>query len=232
MPFKTVPSTLAQLQNFVSNLLPQKKSGAPISKPPWVIDPEICEPSFQTYITNAFAHVANLNTGITLLGGECGKLATCLAGKSVGSVYITCANCSEGARPSSSNASAGSIQLCLDAYGPTITQDIVNGLVFRELIRMCGGMELDAWALYCYFEFVTPGPPSPYYWPLPPAAKDWMCKGSTPGTGVLTGYRFGNYVVWDPYLGRLWARLLTGSGVGPVIISGGTMGVWQYMCPP
>src|SRR4051794_24833634 len=110
MPFKTQPSTLAQIEHFVSNL-PRRLSGRPISPPPWVLDPEICPPNFQTSITTAFTYVATLNTDITILGGECAKLATCLAGKSVTSVDITCANCAGG---KTSSSSAGSIQLCLD----------------------------------------------------------------------------------------------------------------------
>jgi hypothetical protein len=223
MPFKTVPDTIAQIEYVVSNL-PRRLTGRPpLTKGPH--DPEICGSFYEGYISTAFNYVADHNTDILILGGECQKLATCLAGKTVSSLYITCANCTGG---KTSSSSAGSIQLCLSAFGLALTQNTVNGLVFRELIRMCGGMELDAWGLDSYFSYVDPGPPPHFLGPVPAVVKGFMCAGSTPGTGNWAGYRLGNFVVWQPITGLLWARYkLPGQGpVGPSIISTQTTD-WQ-----
>src|SRR5918996_1876812 len=208
MPFKTSPSTISVVSNFVSNL-PRRFSRQPLTRP---VDPEICSATFQTYIRNAFGYVALRVTDINALGGECVKLATCLAGKTVSSVYITCANC--GGRPSSSDASEGSIQLCLSAFGwAALDQSTVNGLVLRELIRMCGGTELDAWGLDAYFDYVRPGSP-PIYFSVPSYVLSMMCAGGTPGTGSLSTYRVGTFLVWSPFTGVLYAKKLTATPPG------------------
>jgi hypothetical protein len=223
MPYKREPSTVAILSNFLDNL-PRRLGGNPISRPH---DPEICGSIYEGYIDAAFNYVASLNTDILILGGECSKLATCLAGKTTSSLYITCANCT-GAKNSSS--SAGKIQLCLSAYGLTLSQSTANGLVFRELIRMCGGMELDAWGLDSYFTYVNPGPPASFL-PVPPVVKDAMCAGSMPGTGVFTGFRFGTFLAWYPPTGQLYAKQVTPTfGYHtPAIIASSTT-AWQHKC--
>lgn len=230
MPFKREPSGIAIIRSILENI-PRRVTGRPpISRPH---DPEVCGPLYEGYITAAFNNVNTRINDIKLMGGECSKLGTCLDGKSVSSVYITCANCI-GGRPSSSDASDASIQLCLSAYGTTLNQATVNGLVLRELIRMCGGMELDAWGLYAYFSYVVPGNP-PVYYPVPSAEKDHMCSGSTPGTANLAGFRAGKFLVWYPPNGKLWPKTLN-PPPWSVLASNPLTGVlghqhWQHPCP-
>ena len=231
MGFKTTPSGLAIVRTFIENL-PRRASGRPPLDPS-IRDPEICNSAYQDMITKAFNYVRLLIPRINAMGGECVTLATCLSGKSVSSVYITCAGCagrlgSYDRRVASSIPSANSLQLCLAASGSPANQATVNSLVFRELIRLCWGEELDALGLDYYFTAVDTSGPAPVYWPVPQLAKDFMCAGSTsldvPGT-VATSFRVGTFIVWNPLSGTLFAkqRLSAGSGIGG---SG-----WGYVLP-
>ena len=231
MGFKTTPSRIAIVQTFIENL-PRRAWGRPPVDPS-INDPEICNFAYQDMITKAFDYVSGLVPRINAMGGECATLATCLGGKSVSSVYITCANCagrlgSIDRAFASSSPSGSSLQLCLSALGSHANQATVNSLVFRELIRLCWGEELDALGLDYYFTAVDTSGPMPVYWPVPQTVKDFMCTGSTsldaPGA-VATGLRVGTFIVWNPLSGTLFAkqRLSAGSGIGG---SG-----WGYLLP-
>lgn len=91
MGFKTTPSRRAIVGTFLENL-PRRASGRPPIDPS-VRDPEICNFAYQDMITRAFNWVSMLVPRVNALGGECVTLATCLGGKSISSVYITCASC-------------------------------------------------------------------------------------------------------------------------------------------
>jgi hypothetical protein len=250
MPFKTTPSWPARIRLFVDDLPLRRPLGSPPIDPS-VRDPEICSIMYQDMITKAFNWVSTLVPRINAMGGECTTLATCLAGKSVSSVYLTCANCvsypnsfdKDFASNTPSAVGAGSLQLCLSRLGAYLSQGTVNGLVFRELIRLCWGKELDALALYYYFTAVDTSGPFTVYYPVPSVAKDYMCDGGVPlgSSGTVGGYyRAGTYMVWNSYSGTLYSKTsvspgIAGSGIGTVGLSlTGNLGdpYWRHMCPP
>jgi hypothetical protein len=203
MGFKTQPSFNHVVTNWFANI-PRRVSGKPVLPPH---DPEICSTEYQTFITEAFKYVADHVVDIDLMGGECVTLAACLAGKTISSLEISCAYCTGGKENSAaSNASHKTIELCLSNFGATLNQNTVNGLVFRELIRMCGGMELDAWGLDSYFSYVTHPLGGTVYLSVPQAVLQFMCDGSTQGVGGQQYYRAGTFLVWAPGTGVLYAK--------------------------
>jgi hypothetical protein len=232
MGFKTTSSKLVTISNFLENL-PRRLSGRPPI--PLRYDPEICGPVQEDLIVKAFNWVDQRVTQIKLMGGECLKLGTCLDTKSAGSVYITCANCAGGANsPSSSRASDQSLQLCFGAYtsfGYPLNQSLVNGVVLRELIRMCGGKDLDAFALDYYFSAVVPGPGGTVYYPVPSSVKALMCAGSVPG--ATAAFRVGTFMVWNSATGALYVKQILPDGTVGLItpsLTGLNNPDWQHMC--
>ena len=233
MGFKTQPSRIARVTNTLENL-PRRLLGRPLNPPN---DPEICGFTWEGYIRNAFTKTDSFVTDIKLLGGECLKLGTCLDGKSVDSVYITCANCTTGTLGTSSSAAFStydSMQLCLSMFGGGLSQSTVDELVFLELIHLCGGTDLDAFALdYYFFHSGTDAGGSRYFFPLPSAVLSRMCAGGTSALGV---YKVGKFVVWVPSTGQLYAKQLSPTANLGWVLSGSSLtGIshpyWQYMCP-
>ena len=193
MVFKTGPAQVSRpgiLTQLVARL-----TGRPIPLRPG--DPEVCTPSEREVIVRGFEKADTYRARIAELGGECVTLAACLASK--GSldttirqpqqVYVTCANCAPSTEGnSSSSAAASSMQLCLAGAQPFLTQSYIDGVVFRELIRLCGGTELDAWGRWHYFYMASGGS----WYGLPIFVGDAMCAGSVPGTAPTpSGFRGG-----------------------------------------
>jgi hypothetical protein len=224
MPFKRQASTLQRVSNLIENL-PRRATGRPPI--PRNFDPEICGPLYEGYIDIAFSQATvRRSTDLQIMGAECRKLGLCLSGKTVSSLYITCANCI-GNRYSSSNAAQNSLQLCLSEYGTYLNQASATSLLFRELVRLCGGKELDAWALDYYFRTETP----------PSIIKDSMCAGSTPfGTGSTLdrSIRVGAFVIWFSGSGSLYVKEIKPDGsVGSfgISLTGSMYPGWQHVCP-
>jgi hypothetical protein len=231
MGFKTNPSFSTLVTNFFTNL-PRRVTGKPLIHSS---DPEICDAASQNMITAAFNYAASHIVDIDLMGGECSKLATCLAGKTVSSsLEITCAYCTGGKEHSaSSSASNNTIQLCLSNFGATLSQDIVNGLVFRELIRMCGGMELDAYGLDSYFSCVKHPAGGTLCLTVPQGVLQIMYGDSIPGVAGQSIYRAGKFLVWVPSLGTLYDKVLSSSAPSGWRADGNTLtgscyASWQY----
>jgi hypothetical protein len=232
MGFKTRSAKLVRVTNFFENL-PRRLSGRAVV--PLGYDPEICGDEVQDLIVEAFNRVNGRVTEIKLMGGECLKLGTCLDTKSAASVYITCSNCAGGPNsPSSSRASDQSLQLCFGAYtsfGYPVNQSLVNGVVLRELIRMCGGKDLDAWALDYYFTTVVRGSGGTVYYPVPSAVKALMCTGSVPG--ATPAFRVGTFMVWNSATGALYPKQILPNGTVGLItpsLTGLNNPDWQHMC--
>ena len=245
MGFKTRTGMITKVISAIAQI-PRRLSGRPIMSSK-AYDLEICGPLYETYITTAFDYVADRATLIKALGDECQKLGTRLEDKSVDNVYITCANCAGPPdSPSSSRSSDQSLQLCLWTYGIGLTQPITNGLVFRELIRLCGGTDLDAWGLYFYFTGIHSTSLGTTYDPVPIAIKRLMCAGSTPlgATGTAAGpWRRGVFTIWDTSWGAYYPLKIspgagisqTGFGYSGLSLTRTGIGTsrpeWQHMCP-
>lgn len=245
MGFKSSPARLVVADTFFANL-PRRLTGRPLIDPR-TADPEICQSTYRYMILTAFDATEALITEIKLLGGTCLTLGTCLdqktqttnlsTGAEPDDVYIICAHCTPGGTEagSSSSVADSSMQLCLSAYGSYLSQSLVNGLVFREFIRLCGGKELDAWALYYYFfQSGVDAYGMRYFFPVPSMVKDYMCAGSAPlsgATGTVPTIRVGTFVIWYTNYGQLYPRQ-SGGTVGTVgsSLTGFSHPYWQYMC--
>ena len=246
MGFKSSPARLVVAETFLANL-PRRLTGRPLIDPRDA-DPEICSSTHRYMILTAFDATDALITEIKLLGGTCLTLGTCLdlktqttnlpTGAAPDDVYIICAHCTPGGTETASSSSVAdsSMQLCLSAYGSYLSQSVVNGLVFRELIRLCGGKELDAWALYYYFfqSSVDALSGMRSFFPVPSMVKDYMCAGSAPLTGTtgsIKEIRVGTFVIWYTNFGQLYPRS-SGATVGTVgsSLTGSSHPYWQHMC--
>jgi hypothetical protein len=245
MGFKSSPARLVVADTFIANL-PRRLTGRPLIDPR-TVDREVCSAIYRYMILTAFDATDALITDIKLLGGRCLALGTCLdvktkttnlpTGAEPDDVYIICANCTPGGTEAASSSSVAdsSMQLCLSAYGSYLSQSLVNGLVFREFIRLCGGKELDAWALYYYFfqSSVDALSGMRSFFPVPSIVKDYMCAGSAPlGAGSLSTIRVGTFVIWYTNFGQLYPRS-SGGTVGTVgsSLTGSSHPYWQHMCP-
>jgi hypothetical protein len=246
MGFKDRPSRLVVADTAVANL-PRRLAGRPLIDPR-TADPEICQQPSRGMILSAFHSAFDNALKISLLGGACATLGQCLdqksrttnvpgRGEEPNDVYVICAHCIPGGREtgSSSSVSASSMQLCLSAYGTGLSQSLVNGVVLRELIRLCGGTELDAWALYYYCESTVDLAGNRWFPTLPAMVKDWMCIGSAPLSGpggTLSWIRVGTFVVWYTNFGQLYPR-----GIGAAVsaigssLTGSSNSNWARVCP-
>ena len=107
-----------------------------------------CSLNERNAITAGFNFMqGTIRAQVAALGGECGTLATRLAGKTVASVDIdcrggSCASTTFGTAPRNGD----SINLCALGLPPN-TQADTDVTVFHEIVHSCGGGELDAWAL-------------------------------------------------------------------------------------
>ena len=239
MGFKESPPRIVDLTTFIENL-PRRAAGRPLIDAR-TRDPEICSPQYRSWILGGFYIAGVVATQIRGLGGECVKLANCLDTKTpvlTGNptdVYVTCANCTPSptgaGQPSSSSGS--SMQLCVPPQAdPELTRRYLERHVFLELVRICGGKLLDAWALW-YYLFTSSSTASGrvFYAPLPGVVKDEMCRDSTP----LAGMRWGTYMAWSPYWGRLYAKYVYPDGSWGTVATGSLTGhshpYWQGVCP-
>jgi hypothetical protein len=236
VPFKTTPAKVVIIGHSFENAARRLFGRRHLWPPDY--DPEVCSANHAVSIMAALDYVAAHVQEIKDLGAECLTLGTCLAGKNVNSLYITCANCDASGNEIgavSSDASDGSLQVCLSAYGNyAITQSTVNSLVLRELVRMCGGVELDAWAMDYYLSrSVTYAGTS--WLNIPSIIKNWMCAGSAPyGTGTAAVIRIGTFFVWNTSTGALLPKVVrAGAPVGWLYpsLTGTSNSAWAHTCP-
>jgi hypothetical protein len=91
-------------------------------------------------------------------------------------------------------------------------------------------MEIDAWGIDSYFTYVNTMGPQTSYMSVPPGIKMMMCSGSTAGTGVFAGFRFGRFLAWYPAQGKLYPK--DGAGYLSSYPLTGNLGhsTWQYTC--
>jgi hypothetical protein len=228
MPFvSTGIPKLALAANRIANL-PRRVTG----RPPINWDPTACSPAAQNAITDAFFSLGNSQIPeIERRGGDWLKLATLMKTKTVGSVSITCDWCRGGA-PMSSNQNAQSLQICLD----TGVRDYLAAWLVVEVVHLCGGTDLDAWAVKNWLFNVNKSSYPYAYFSLLGSEKDLMCAGGTPVPPW--NYRAGQFTVWDNVGGNLWPsdRAHATANVpvpyyGTSLIDGGPpRGLWQWHC--
>lgn len=190
---------------------------------PW--DPTRCNPFEQSDISNAFFSLGNSQIPeIERHGGDWQKLATLMKAQTVNSLSITC-EC-RGGPPMSSNATNKSLNVCLD----TSNRDFLAAWLVVEVVHLCGGTDLDAWAVKNWL-FSVDKSSYPYrYRSLLTSEKELMCKG---GTRSISNYLAGKFTIWDNVGGNLWPSTKDAQGnvtyLMPSLIDIGVT-AWQHAC--
>lgn len=179
MPFtSTGIQKLALAANRIANL-PRRAAG----RPPITWDPTVCSPAAQNAITNAFFSLGNSQIPeISRHGGDWATLATCMQGKTINTLSITCDDWCRGGAPMSSNMTNQSLQICLN----TFDRDFLAAWLVVEVVHLCGGTDLDAWAVKNWLFSVNKASYPYAYFSFLDSEKDLMCAGGTllPGTGT------------------------------------------------
>jgi hypothetical protein len=193
-------------------------------------DPTWCNAFQQAAISNAFFSLHNADIDeIRRHGYDWQALADLMKRQTVDSLNITC-ECRSGP-PTWSNTSTKSLNICLD---PT-DRWLHSVWLTVEVIHLCGGTDLDAWAIKNWL-FNVDKASYPYsYRSLLASEKALMCAGGTPVPN-FSGYRAGKFTVWDPVGGNLYPSKKDAQGrilpAGPSLIdAGGPRTLWQYACP-
>ena len=235
MPFvSTGIPKLVIAANKVANL-PRRAAGHR-ELPLW--DPEVCSPADQNLISQAFDALTKKNQvtqkshldTIRDRGGDWIPLANLMATKTVSSLAITCDYCRPTGSAMSSNQSNQSLQVCDTRNWLYLVQQLAV-----EVVHLCGGTDLDAYAIKNFLFNIEKSMYPWAYYPLPASEKALMCAGGRPLPNFF-GWRAGQFTVWDNVAGNLWPSQHTSAGIapsGPSLIDGGApRGFWQYNCPP
>jgi hypothetical protein len=228
MPFVSALSSVPKLllnANRTANL-PRRPASAP-RLPVW--DPTVCNVFEQEHITNALAQIENVYaTHIYNCGGDWARLGTCMKTKKVASLSITCGYC-HGGQPMSSDVNAQSLQVCLD----TSNRWYLERWLVVEVVRLCGGTDLDAWAVKNFLFSIDRTSVPFQYWQLYVAELELMCAGGT-RQPPPNPYLAGNFTIWDNVQGRLWPSYRQGTSIVPYgtsLIPGGFARMsWQWPC--
>jgi hypothetical protein len=146
-------------------------------------------------------------------------------------ISITCGWC-RGGQPMSSNADSQSLQVCLD----TSRRDFLAVWLVVEVVHLCGGTDLDAWAVKNWLFSVFKASYPYRYSSLLASEKALMCAGGTPVPGF--NYRAGRFTVWDNAYGNLWpSNRALANATNPVpyygqslIDAGQPRSEWQWHC--
>ena len=205
MPFNTQIPRLVSAVNNLANL-PRRAVGSPqILRPT-----DICTAAEQTNITNALATIHTVYTDdIRAQGGDWVALANQLVAQNVSSLNISCDFCTGGAA-TSSNATSHSLQVCTDTSDYT-------GLrmwLLIELVRLCGGTELDAWAIKNLTFNISKTGIQWAYFGVPESEKALMYTGGTRQPSPWP-YLAGKFTIWDNAMGRLWPSSHSGTNIVP-----------------
>jgi hypothetical protein len=225
MPFTSGLPKIVLATNKLANLPRRAAGGRPIT---W--DPTACSPAAQNAITNAFFSLGNSQIPeISRHGGDWATLANLMQTQTVNSLSISCDWCRGGA-PMSSNTTNKSLQICLD----TGIRDYLAAWLVVEVVHLCGGTDLDAWAVKNWLFNVNKSSWPYVYYSLLASEKALMCAGGTRLPPPLP-YLAGKFTVWDNVGGKLWPatrNVATGVVVpyGPSLIDF-NIPYWQYACP-
>jgi hypothetical protein len=230
MPFAPPLPKLAVAANMIANL-PRRAAGRPpLRLTPW--DPEACNPFEQEAISNAFFSLGNSQIPeIRGRGADWQILADLMKTKTVSSLSITCGYC-RGGNPMSSDANSKSLQVCLD----TSRRDYLAAWLVVEVVKLCGGTDLDAWAVKNWLFSVNKSSYPYVYYQLLPSEKALMCAGGTRLPSPFP-YLAGKFTIWDNVYGNLWPLWRDPSNNGRItpwqtslIPGGGPRTYWQWPC--
>ena len=144
-------------------------------------------------------------------GGAGTELANRLAGLSEDSIRIDCRNdCPAPEYTSESGAFSnpqGNVKSFMNiCAGPPPFADsnrrsLVRFVVFRELIKLCGGNAVDVYGLYAYFVMTTRNA-SPISWMAPtPGQKSLMCAEGRRLASPFANWVAGTFMVWNNVAG-------------------------------
>ena len=198
--------------------------------PPW--DPTLCSKAEQDAIKLAFSTL-NLTyiPKIEAIGYDWKKLADLMKTQTVASLSITCEGL--GGNPQiTSSARDKTLNVSLD----TSRTSMLDAWLLVAIIHLCGGTDLDAWAIKNFLFSIEPTSGGTVYYPLLASEKDLMCAGSTP---VKPPWRAGQFTVWDNVDGILYASYRAAATATNPVPAGGNpvfpygnpqSGLWQWHC--
>src|SRR5262245_7938295 len=210
-----------------------------------VLDPSLCDATDQANIKNAFWQLATTYIPeIARHGGDWLKLADCMKTKTDTSLNISCDPFYETPIVWGANTKPQWLNLASD----TSNLYHLEGWLIVAVVHLCGGYDLDAWAIWNWL-FNVSWRSYPYAY-LPIINQNLMCAGSTKirqgpaGTiGYTLYYRAGNFTVWDNVAGNLWpsehhttpspfgTQITTVSPHGTSLIDAGApRTLWQHAC--
>ena len=206
--------------------LPRRASGKrPF--PRW--DPTACNPFEQEDISKAFFSLGNSAIPeIRSRKGDWETLADQMTTKTVSSLTITC-DC--GAETDLVECDLKSMN-----FGSVDTSDrgLLDLWLIVEVVKLCGGTDLDAWAVKNWL-FSVDKSSRPYLgFPVLASEKVLMCAGGTRLPSPYAHCLAGKFTCWDATAGKLWPSGKDAQGKrarhGTNLID---MGItyWQHPCP-
>jgi hypothetical protein len=215
---------------LAANKVVSKLNRGPFKRPlpPW--DPTLCSATEQDAIKLAFSTLAiTYIPAIEAIGYDWKKLADLMKTQTVNSLSITCEGL-QGNPNISSNARDKTLNVNLDTSRTTM----LDAWLLVAVIHLCGGTDLDAWAIKNWLFSVSRTSSGTTYYPLLASEKMLMCAGSTPVPP--DNWRAGQFTVWANMTGELWPSNRAAAnkyspvpaGGFPVIPPGTTY--WQSAC--
>lgn len=172
---------------------------------------------------------------IEACGYDWKKLADLMKTKTVDSLDITCDG-REGYPNISSNANAQPRQT-LNVNLDTSSTSLLDAWLLVAVIHLCGGTDLDAWAIKNWFFSISRTPNGTYYYSLLDSEKTLMCAGSTAVPPF--NWRAGRFTVWNNVQGQLYASNRAAATANSPVPAGGApvfpygnpqSGFWQWNC--
>ena len=236
MPFVTAIPKLVLAANAVATTLTRPSGARPIHPPRQLGDLEVCLQPQQDDITRAFNEINIWYVPVIRnQGGDWATLANMMQTRSIASVTISCNVCYGGATNpyTSSDFANQSLQVCNGFGTGTNERRWLQELILTELVRLCGGTDLDAYAVK-NFLFSISRTSSPYvYYSLSSSEKDRMCLGGARQPSPWP-YLAGKFTIWDNAQGQLWPSTHSGTLIQPygssLIPFGNPRIYWQHPC--
>jgi hypothetical protein len=198
-------------------------------------DPTRCQEVEKDAIRVAFSTLAiTYIPEIEARGYDWKKLADLMKTKTVDSLNITCEG-RVGYPNISSNANAQPKQT-LNVNLDTRSTTLLDAWLLVEVIHLCGGTDLDAWAIKNWFFSIDRSSTGTYYYPLLDSEKTLMCAGSVAVPPY--NWRAGKFTVWNNVQGQLYPSNRAAATANNPVPAGGDLipmgdpqsGFWQWHC--
>lgn len=201
--------------------------------PPW--DPTECSVAERDDIRVAFSALkVTYIPAIEAIGYDWKKLADLMKTQTIDPLNITC-DTREGYPNITSNVRYKSLNFNLN----TSNTSLLDAWLLVAIIRLCGGTDLDAWAIKNFFFSIIRGSGGTTYNQVLPSELALMCAGSKP-VPVTPPYRAGQFTCWDNVNGVLYASNRAAANAYNPVPAGGNpvfphgnpqSGYWQWHCP-